>query len=126
MENKDLSPGEETIKSLERKDRIMRIFEVIVLFTLMVFTLYTLIRINGLANTNIANIIEHREQVESGNTSSQEQIRQVALTNRARLDVIDCIISVSPTVRTPEYVKSCYDLVEKNLGVKIERFGDGR
>ncbi len=36
-----------------------------------------------------------------------------------------CIFSVSPTRRTPAYVKSCYDSVEKQSGIKVDRFGDG-
>lgn len=60
------------------------------------------------------NIIEHRDQVDNN-----------SVANRARLDVINCIISVSPTTRTPEYVKGCYDQVEETHDIEVQRYGDG-
>lgn len=37
-----------------------------------------------------------------------------------------CMASVSPTRRTPDYVKDCYDKAEAATGQKVERFGDGQ
>lgn len=56
---------------------------------------------------------------------SQTQIAEASLNSKARAEVGLCIFSVNPTRRTPEYVMSCYDEVEKKLGVKVERYGDG-
>lgn len=70
-------------------------------------------------------LLDHRKRVEVSAQASQEQIAMASKANRARLDVGLCIFSVSPTRRTPEYVKSCYDQIEKEQGIKVERFGDG-
>lgn len=58
--------------------------------------------------------------------TSQKQIAEASLNGKARGEVGLCIFSVSPTVRTPAYVKGCYDEVEARLKVKVTRYGDGK
>lgn len=65
----------------------------------------------------------HVSRVKQDNINSS--LSKLGTINQAYDRVQVCVISVNPNLRTPEYVKSCYDLVEKQLGVKIERYGDG-
>ncbi len=109
---------EELLRKLDSRDRLMRGFEVIVLGLMVAITLFSLLRLNQISTDNKKNIDDHRSQVE-------ETITNNSKTNRAKLDVGLCIFSVSPTRRTPEYVKSCYDQIEKETGIKVQRFGDG-
>lgn len=60
------------------------------------------------------------------NKHATEKNRAVGLQNNTYLRVMTCIASVSPTQRTPAYVKSCYDAAEQQTGVTVTRFGDGR
>lgn len=108
------SNKEKILRKLDDRDKIMRTFEVFVLVALVVITLFSLLRLSQVASTNETNIVKHAKQVDD-----------VASANRVRLDVGLCIFSVSPTRRTPEYVKSCYDFIEKQSGIKVQRFGDG-
>lgn len=50
--------------------------------------------------------------------------RQIGYQNQAYQRINSCIISVNPVLRTPEYVKSCYDRVEGELSLTVERYGD--
>lgn len=90
---------------------------------------YSLLSINNnvlkIAEKNERNIRQHRIQVENGNSASQKQIEAAARASRARAEVGLCIFSVTPTVRTPAYVKNCYDRVEAIFGVEVTRYGDG-
>lgn len=92
----------------------MRTFEVIVLSAVVIITLFSLARVNQITDDNKENIMIHGREVADN-----------SLRNRARSDIGLCIFSVSPTRRTPEYVKSCYDRIEKQSGIKVQRFGDG-
>lgn len=121
----DLSQNEVKLQKLDRRDKAIRVFEIIILFFLVVITLFALISIRGLAEENRKNINDHRVQVEQGNIAANAEIISRANINRAKLDIGLCIISVSPTLRTPEYVKGCYDKIEKSSELKIDRFGDG-
>lgn len=113
------------LKNLEAKNRFVLIFISIVLAVLGAISLLTLTSLNRTANDNQKNIAEHRDQVENANSEASKQLSERAGINQAKLDIGLCIISVSPTVRTPEYVKGCYDRVEKSSGLKLDRFGDG-
>lgn len=121
----DKSTGEEKLRSLESKDRLMRMFEVLILLIIIIFNIISLAQINKLATDNKNNINAHRYQLEKATLASQEQLKTAAIVNRARLDVINCIISINSNVRTPEYIKNCYDRAESQHNIKIERFGDG-
>ncbi len=33
-----------------------------------------------------------------------------------------CVLTISPSVRTQESIESCYDQVEKQTGIKAERY----
>jgi uncharacterized membrane protein YwzB len=57
---------------------------------------------------------------------TQHRNQETNLINQVYQRAELCIISVSPTVRTPEYVKSCYLLAEKQVGKTIDHYGDGR
>lgn len=122
-----LTPNtEEKFNKLDQRDKLFRGFEVLVLAILVGLTLFSLIRLNQVADNNKKNIDEHRMQIEENNTAAEVQLKLAASINRAKLDTGLCIFSVSPTKRTPEYVKSCYDLIEKQTGIKdLQRFGDG-
>lgn len=122
----DISPNELKLRKLDNRDKAMRVFEILVLATVVAITMFGLYSVRQLAKENRANITDHREQIESGNSDASKQIAERATINQAKLDIGLCIISVSPTVRTPEYVKNCYETVEKSSGLKLERFGDGR
>jgi hypothetical protein len=52
--------------------------------------------------------------------------REIAYENQTYLKANACIISVSPTTRTPEYVKGCYDQAEKEMHVTIQRYGNAK
>lgn len=114
MNELNISDNEKKLRVLDHRDRLVRGFEVIVLSIVVVLTLFSLSRIANIAIQNQKNAQIQYQQIEDN-----------ASKNRARLDVGLCIISVSPTVRTPAYVKSCYDEVEKQYGIKVQRFGDG-
>lgn len=116
---------ESQLDKLDRRDKIFKAFIIIILLAVACSGLYNSVVIRSTADINERNIVEHRQTVEDADKAAQEQLEIAAQKNRARLDVINCIISVSPTVRTPEYVKSCYDRVEKTHQIKVERFGDG-
>ena len=53
------------------------------------------------------------------------EAKRFSTENNTYLHTIACISSVSPTERTPQYVRSCYDMAEKGSG-KIKRFGDAQ
>lgn len=50
--------------------------------------------------------------------------RQNGLVNQAYNRATNCFAATSPTKRTPEYVKDCYNKAEAAAGVTIERYGD--
>lgn len=52
--------------------------------------------------------------------------RKIGQENRTYLHANACVISVSPTTRTPQYVKACYDQAEKETGVSVERYGNAK
>lgn len=114
MNEEQFANSQERFRELDHRDKLFRGFEVLVLIVLVTITLFSLFQLSKVADSNQKNIIKHAMQVDD-----------VGGANRARLDVGLCIISVSPTVRTPAYVKSCYDKIEKQYGIKVERFGDG-
>lgn len=122
----DVSANELQLRKLDDRDKFFRVIQLLVLAAVVAITMFALLNIRQLANENRQNIVQHREQIETANVAASEQLRVAALGNRARGDINLCIISVSPTVRTPDYVKSCYDLVEKKHDIKVERFGDGQ
>ena len=51
---------------------------------------------------------------------------KTGVSNNTYLRLNACIVSVPPQRRTPEYVKSCYDIAEKDTGATIDRYGDGK
>lgn len=113
------SNTEKKLRRLDRSDGLMRIFEVVVLGTVVILAMFSLLRVNQ-------NIEEHRYQVETANKTAEEQNKNYSFASRAMLDVGLCIVSVPPTTRTPEYVKGCYDQIEKQYNIKLQRFGDGQ
>ena len=120
-----ISNNELQLRKLDKRDKTFKTFIIIILLAVVVIASYSLFAIHHTADINEQNIIEHRETVEESDRAAEEQLRIAALANKARGDIILCIISVSPTERTPVYVKSCYDRVEKAHQIKVERFGDG-
>lgn len=52
--------------------------------------------------------------------------RANGLTNQAYARATNCFAATTPTKRTPEYVKECYDKAEAAAGVKIDRYGDAQ
>lgn len=52
--------------------------------------------------------------------------RTVGRTNQYYNRVVACLASTTPTKRTPEYTRYCYDTVEKELNLSPERYGDGK
>lgn len=46
--------------------------------------------------------------------------------NNSYMRSMNCIASVSPTERTPEYVQECYSKAEQANKVKLERYGNGK
>lgn len=52
--------------------------------------------------------------------------RENGLVNQYYNRATNCFAATSPTKRTPEYVKECYDQAEKATGVKAERYGDAK
>lgn len=109
------TPREKLLRTLDRRDKAFRVFEVVVLGLVVVVTMFSLFRLNQIAASNQASIMAHTTQVDD-----------VAGANKARLDVGLCIVSVPPQTRTPEYVHACYDNAEKTDGIKIQRFGYGQ
>ena len=64
----------------------------------------------------------------SGTTRQARQTqlnREVGKTNQYYGRLVACLASESPTKRTPEYTKYCYDLVGKQTGISPDRYGDG-
>lgn len=110
------------------KEKLNIFLKFLVLLTLGGF-IYFLLTINAnlsdIAETNRSEIKAHRNQVEAGGITASNELSVAATANRARADIGLCIFSVSPTRRTPEYVKSCYDRVEAMFKVKVTRYGDG-
>lgn len=62
-----------------------------------------------------------------GNNNQDRTDRNFTLgkENNTYLRTMVCIASVSPTKRTPDYVKLCYLEAEKHNDTQVERFGDG-
>lgn len=55
-----------------------------------------------------------------------ERNHKLSIENNTYLRVMNCVTSVSPTRRTPDYVKLCYSEAERHNQVKVDKFGDGR
>lgn len=58
--------------------------------------------------------------------TQKDQLEIIGLENQAYNHTMVCIASVSPTQRTPDYVKSCYEKAEKHTGHKMVRYGHGQ
>lgn len=108
------SHRERLLRTLDRRDKTFRAFEVVVLAIVVVITLFSLSRLNQIATSNRSIVKNHNDQVLT-----------VGGANKTRLDVGLCIVSVPPQTRTPEYVHECYDNAEKTNDNKIQRFGFG-
>lgn len=110
-----ISANEQKLRQLDRRDKVMKTFEVFVLAIVVIVTGFSLFQVSQISSTNQKIIKEHGAQV-----------IEVGRENQIRLDVDLCIVSVPPQTRTPQYVKACYDDAEKLGGVKIQRFGYGQ
>lgn len=126
----DVSDNEMKLRKLDNRDRLMRVFEVVILAVVVLICLLVLLNVNENSAFNKKSIIEHsksveehRNQLEDAKSAGAEQLRDAAVANKARADINLCINST--TNPTPEYIKKCYDDVEKKLGVKVERYGHG-
>lgn len=53
---------------------------------------------------------------------SVESSRDISRENNGYVRVIDCVISTPGTVRTKEDIENCYKKVEKELGIKLQRY----
>lgn len=51
--------------------------------------------------------------------------RQNGLVNQTYVRATNCFASTTPTKRTPNHVKDCYDKAEQATGQKVDRYGDG-
>jgi hypothetical protein len=49
-------------------------------------------------------------------------LKQIENTNNAYIQLVGCIISYNPSVRTNEDVDRCYATVENASGVKLQRY----
>lgn len=121
----DVSHNELALRKLDRRDMWWRAFGFGMLLAIVGINIFGLSRLNQIGSSNADSIYEHRQAVEDVSQQAQEQIKVAATANKGRADIILCIISVSPTRRTQEHVKSCYDQVDQALGIKVQRFGDG-
>lgn len=121
-----VSDKEKKLRKQDRLENVFRTFQLMVLAFVVVAVLFSNARLNQIAADNQKNIEEHRSVVETNAMAAEMQLKEAAGKNRARADVGLCIFSVSPTIRTPDYVKSCYDQIEKESGIKVQRFGDGK
>lgn len=50
--------------------------------------------------------------------------RNVTDDNNAYIRVINCIVSHNASERTQEDIESCYDTVERDTGIKLQRFDE--
>lgn len=48
--------------------------------------------------------------------------RSTTTENNGYIRVINCVISIPATVRTQDDIETCYDTVEKELGIKLQRY----
>lgn len=62
----------------------------------------------------------------ASNNSKTDRNYDLGRENNTYLRTMVCISSVSPTKRTPDYVKLCYLLAEKHNNTVVEHFGDGK
>jgi len=113
------------LRKLDRRDKVMRGIQLFTLGFVVVVTFLSLQQVTQLATDNKENIIEHRQQVDHTVGKLGTETAGLSVANRARNDAMLCIISRAPTVRTAEYVKSCYDLIEEQYEIEVQRFGDG-
>lgn len=125
MNEIDVSANELQLRKLDKRDKAFRVIQVIVLSIVVAITMFELLSVRTLTQENRTNIDEHRSQIENASSDINHQLIVTSNINRAKLDIGLCIFSVSPTKRTPEYVKFCYDTIEQSSGIKVERFGDG-
>ena len=109
-----ISDKEKRLRKLDRLNNAFRSLQLLVLSIVVVVNVLSLLRLNQIFESNKIN-----------DKIAAEHLTVAAKANRARLDVGLCISSVSPIVRTPKYVKSCYDQIEKQYNITVERFGDG-
>ena len=48
--------------------------------------------------------------------------RGTTTENNGYIRVINCVISIPATVRTQDDIETCYNKVEKELGIKLQRY----
>ncbi len=120
------SEREKLLRKIDRRDKAVKALEFLVLVIVVGLTTISNVRLSEIGFNNEKNIAEHRQQTEDNITSVKNQLDKVNTASKARADIGLCLFSVPYTSRTPEYVKSCYDQIEKQYGIKVQRFGDGR
>lgn len=84
----------------------------------MTLYLFSFIMILAIATILCVFLIDNRNQLLIN--------RNNGLVNQTYTRTTTCITSVSPTLRTSEYVKSCYNLAEQSTGTKVQHYGDGK
>jgi hypothetical protein len=52
--------------------------------------------------------------------------QDITIENNTYNRIMTCIASVTPTERTADYVKFCYEEAEKHNDVTVTRFGNGK
>lgn len=120
-----VSDREKLLRKIDRRDKAVKLFEFVILTAVVGLTLFALLRINLIVANNERNTEEQRISQQRNTKAALAEVDKRAKANQARNDIELCIVSVSPTIRTPEYVSGCYDQIEKQLDLKVQRFGDG-
>lgn len=62
----------------------------------------------------------------NSNRNATDRNYKLGIQNNTYLRTMVCISSVSPTKRTPDYVKLCYAQAEEHNRTSVEHFGDGK
>lgn len=102
-----LTDREQLLSKIDRRDKIGRAFGLVILSLLVLLNVFAVFQISNRART------------------ASSQLHAVSNANKARLDINLCIVSVPPQTRTPDYVRHCYDTVDKLDNVKVTRYGYG-
>ncbi len=91
------SERERLLRILDNRDKVMRVFEVVVLAVVVGVTLFSLLRLNQMATSNESNIVDHRNQIEDAITNSNESA-----------NILLCTTSIPPGIKSQAEIDKCY------------------